>query len=162
MSSVETPPAKTMRRWYEAKLAERLLQAAQMAKDRDLLRRGATKQQDGNLGTQTEMPPEEPVNIRIGDEIYYGQQAAAGPTPAQTQTATPPAANPADSSDLTGWKKAAAIAALAAAPVAAGAGGAAVYNWWTAPKETPAATSPASYQGKAYGVEVLGPDGKPK
>jgi hypothetical protein len=77
-TTTETPPEKTMRRWYEAKLAERLLQAGQMAKDRALLRRGARKMQDGVLGAP-EGPEEEDMQIRVGDEVHYhqGQQKAA-------------------------------------------------------------------------------------
>jgi len=67
---LETPGEKTMRRWYEGKLAERLLQATQMAASRNLLRRGARKMQDGTLGQPGDPSEEEPVNILIGDQTY--------------------------------------------------------------------------------------------
>ena len=35
------PAATVMRQWYQGKLAERMLQAGQMAQDRQLMRRGA-------------------------------------------------------------------------------------------------------------------------
>lgn len=67
---------KVMKQWYQGKLAERLLQATEMAKSRRLLRRGARKQQDGTLGMKDpaldNSNEEEDVNIRIGDEYYYG------------------------------------------------------------------------------------------
>jgi hypothetical protein len=65
---LETPPEKTMRRFYEVKLAERLMQAASLERNRRLLRRGARKQQDGTLGEPGDSSsPEDDVNIHIGD-----------------------------------------------------------------------------------------------
>lgn len=84
MPETETPAEKTMRRWYEGKLAERLLQASQMALSRNMIRRGARKQQDGTLGQPGDPSEEEPVNILIGDQIYNGPQQDAS-LPATTQ-----------------------------------------------------------------------------
>ncbi len=84
-NSVETPAEKLMLQWYQGKLAERLMQATSLTQNRNLLRRGARKMQDGTLGTcigdtDTE---EEPVNIHIGD-LTIAQAAPSLPptTPA--------------------------------------------------------------------------------
>jgi len=68
MSTTETPADKTMRRFYEGSLAERLMQAASMERNRQLLRRGARKMQDGLLGQPEAVSGEDDeVNIHIGD-----------------------------------------------------------------------------------------------
>ena len=72
--ATETPERRVMRQWFQGKLGERLLQAAQMAKDRAMLRRGARKQQDGMLGkpgTSSESEASENMQIRVGDEIHH-------------------------------------------------------------------------------------------
>ena len=104
-TKTETPGEKTMRRWFEGRLAERLLQAGQMAEDRASLRRGAKKMQDGTLGQPTDGDPvdEEAMNIRIGDDIHYEQA-----TPTQTQAPVQP---PAKSNTLATIAAAAALLA---------------------------------------------------
>lgn len=104
-SNMETPEKeterqrKTFRWWYEAKLAERLLQAAQMAKDRGLIRRGARKMQDGQLGAAGgHEVEEEPVNISIGDTHYHRDEQSSVDVAPQTKTPL--------------WQKAAVAAAL--------------------------------------------------
>ena len=64
---VVTPGEKLMLQRYQGRLAERLLQATSLAQNRNLLRRGARKMQDGTLGTASDGAEEEPVNIHIGD-----------------------------------------------------------------------------------------------
>jgi len=81
-----------MRQWFQAKLGERLLQAANMSRSRELLRRGALKMQDGTLGQPGDPPGmDDPMNIRVGDEIHYHAEAAAVPAPAPTPTLAPAA-----------------------------------------------------------------------
>ena len=103
----KTAGQKTMRRWFEGRLAERLLQAGQMAEDRASLRRGAKKMQDGTLGQPTDGDPvdEEAMNIRIGDDIHYEQAK-----PEQYPPAAPPQA-PAKSNTLATIATAAALLA---------------------------------------------------
>ena len=80
----ETPADRTMRRWFEGKLAERLGQAGQMFQDRAMMRRGAKKQQDGTLNQPGEPEPED-MNIRVGDEIhYYDAPKTIASSPVQT------------------------------------------------------------------------------
>lgn len=80
-----TSPEKVAAQWYQMRLANEAVQAAQMFRDRELLRRGARKMQDGKLGTP-ETPPaeEEDMQVRIGDEVHYHQNesAAAAARPA--------------------------------------------------------------------------------
>lgn len=77
----ETPAQRTARRWYEMRIAERLMQAASLAQNRALLRRGARKLQDGNLGFSNNQAnlEEEPMQIRVGDEIHYQQAPPPAP-----------------------------------------------------------------------------------
>lgn len=116
----KTPPLtqgeKVLKQWYQGKLGERLLQGAQMALDRQMLRRGSRKQQDGTLGTQDNSPPvEEEMNIRVGDEInhYYESDPVA---------ATPPVAPVQPKKPLGVLAEAAIAAALIASGIGAGAG----------------------------------------
>lgn len=90
--TTETPPRRVMRQWFQGKLAERLLQAGQMAQSRELLRRGALKMQDGTLGQPGEPAGmDEPMQIRVGDEVHYHTEpAAVPPTPAVPATSTTP------------------------------------------------------------------------
>ncbi len=95
----ETPGQRTMRQWFQAKLGMNVLQAAQMAEDRKLLRRGARKQQDGLLGT-SEQPPEnevgEDMQIRVGDEVHHHvhNDVAPSPPPAEPPTEVPTPTEP--------------------------------------------------------------------
>lgn len=89
-AETETPPRRVMRQWYQAKLGERLLQAGQMAQSRELLRRGSLKMQDGTLGQPGDPAGmDEPMQIRVGDEVHYHTESAVGTTaPATPATAT--------------------------------------------------------------------------
>jgi hypothetical protein len=109
--TTETPAAKTMRQWYQAKLAERLIQVCSMERNRSLLRRGARKMQDGVLGKSGDDDAEEPMNIHIGDQILTATEPAPPevPTDADThqpvpdpspQTPTPPITEPTTESPL--------------------------------------------------------------
>jgi hypothetical protein len=96
-----------MRQWYQGKLAERLMQAAEMAKDRALLRRGSRKQQDGTLGRATPGSSgegDEDMQIRIGDELHYHP-------PASQASAPPPATKPSLAAKLARWVGAGALGA---------------------------------------------------
>lgn len=92
----ETPPQRVMRQWFQGKLGERLLQVAQMAKDRALLRRGARKQQDGTLG-QAGGSPDDPaesdagddMQIRVGDEVHHHTYPAPVESTVQPMTESP-------------------------------------------------------------------------
>ena len=77
-----------MRQWFQGKLAERLLQAGQMAQGREMLRRGALKMQDGTLGQPGE-PTDggDQMEIRVGDEVHYHTEPAAQPAPAAAPVA---------------------------------------------------------------------------
>jgi len=109
----ETPAERTMRRFYEGRLAERLAQFGEMIRSRALLRRGARKMQDGTLGQATsDAVEDEEMNIRIGDEVHYHQPEAGTASP----TALPAVARRFD------WVR---RAAVAAALLATGAGSAA-------------------------------------
>ena len=48
--TTETPARRTMRQWFQGRLATDLLQAGQMAEKTELLLRGARKMQNGTLG----------------------------------------------------------------------------------------------------------------
>jgi len=76
----ETPGEKTMRRFYEGDLARRLIQTASMEKNRELLRRGSKKMQDGTLGqSDPNVTEDDPMNITIGDQYHVA-------APQQTET----------------------------------------------------------------------------
>ncbi len=98
---------KVARQWFQGTLAERLLQATSMERNRELLRRGARKMQDGQLGIPGNDAEDEPVNIHIGDQTFT--QAAAPQTP------TAPSGTPF-------WQKALVSAALVASGAGAGGG----------------------------------------
>ena len=67
----ETPGEKTMRQFYEGDLARRLIQTASMEKNRELLRRGSRKMQDGTLGQSDQnVTEDDPMNIVIGDQYH--------------------------------------------------------------------------------------------
>lgn len=71
-----TAGEKVLKHWYQGKLGERLLQAAQMGLDRAMLRRGARKMQNGTLGQPGDAPAgEDEMNIRIGDEVHNHYRA---------------------------------------------------------------------------------------
>jgi hypothetical protein len=84
-------------KWFEVKLAERLLQAGTMAKNVAMMRRGSFKMQDGTLGKATG-EPEEPddMNIRVGDETTHNHYAApvAVEAPPQPENVTPEESKP--------------------------------------------------------------------
>ncbi len=132
MMTTETPPRKTMRRWFEMRLANEAAMILHGANGRKLLHRLAKKTQDGTLGktdpSVDQQLGSEDMQIRIGDEVHnhYQQeppQVASQPTPAS------------------GIKRAAMIAAL----VAGGGGiGAAVPMVLDAmkPATPPAAVTP--------------------
>ncbi len=111
-TTTETPATaeldrKVARQWFQGKLAERLIQATSLERNREVLRRGARKMQDGQLGTPGGDIEEEPVNIHIGDQTFT--QAAAPQTP------TAPSATPF-------WQKALVSAALVAGGAGIGGG----------------------------------------
>lgn len=80
----ETRPEKTMRQHFDLDLGLEALQAAQMAKDREMMRRGAMKQQDGTLGISPGNPEplDDDMNIRVGDETnHYHLEPTPAPVP---------------------------------------------------------------------------------
>lgn len=88
----ETPARRTMRQWFQAKIAERMMQAGHLAQNREMLRRGAIKMQDGTLGQDTGEPEAEArddMNIRVGDEVHhhYPEPAAEPTEPGDTTRA---------------------------------------------------------------------------
>jgi hypothetical protein len=125
-----------MRRFYEGRLAERLLHVSQMAQDRSMMRRGARKMQDGTLGTKDAAEPasdsedgEDGVSIRIGDDVHYHTTtsttpAAPAPLPAPVAPVQPPAAKPSNT-----WGKLAGAAVLGAA-LLLGGGGLGILSPW--------------------------------
>ena len=126
----ETPAEKTMRRYYEGRLAERLMQAASLAENRRMLRRGARKQQDGTLGQPGEPSDlEDDVQIHIGDIHQVTSQPAA--------TTALVASVPLEATDggLGGTLK---KAAVAAALVAGGTGAGMIASHLLADDPTPA------------------------
>ena len=137
----ETPPERVMRQFYQAKLGEQLGQFAEMAAGRDMLRRGAKKQQDGTLGKDTGEPEADDMNIRVGDEVhqhYHSPPAAPQPQPTP-RTPQPSAADPVETPAWKIWAKRAAMAAL---PIV-GAG--AVWGWqaFTGGDDKPPPQSPS-------------------
>jgi len=87
----ETPARKVMRQWFQGKLAERLAHSANMSLDRELLRRGARKQQDGTLGQPSQSADTAEtagVNIRVGDDIHYHTESARQAPADSTKTLT--------------------------------------------------------------------------
>jgi len=89
-NATETPPERVMRQWYQGKLAERMGQFGAMLQSRELLRRGALKQQDGTLGQPGDPPDlEDDMQIRVGDEVHYHQEATPA-APVAMQPATKP------------------------------------------------------------------------
>jgi len=140
----ETPGEKTLRRFYEGRIADRLIQVASMERNRALLRRGARKMQDGTLGQPGDPSGEEPVNISIGDIHYHQETPTVDPPPgAGTGTGTGPA-QPAAETPL--WKRAAVLAAIMAAT--GGSAGLATYLVPAAEKAGEAIAPPG------YGVQV--------
>lgn len=129
MLATETPPDKTMRRWYELKIAERAALLLHQTADRKLLHRLATKMQDGTLGKNgpgvDQLRGAEDMQVRIGDEVHNHYE----PQPAASQ-----------STPMSGLKK----AALTAALLGAGGGiGAAVPFALDALKSTAPVAAPA-------------------
>jgi len=137
--SLETPPEKTMRRFYEGKLAERLMQAASMEQNRQLLRRGARKQQDGTLGTPGDgITSEDPVNIHIGD-IHQLVPSISSNSQAQVSKVSRLAKS-----------------ALIAAALLSGGGIGAVVPWLLGAFDRPAATTTIhESQDLGVGIEVV-------
>ena len=146
-TTAEAPPLKTMRRFFEGRLAERLLLAGNMAADRALLRRGARKMQDGTLGQPDGIGTEdETVHIRIGDDYYH------------QDTAQPPQTQPAATAMTarTGLAQKLGAAALVAALL--GSGGAAGYlaSWLSQPQtSTSTANTTVIQPGQELGVAVV-------
>jgi len=126
VSNSETPGEKTIRRFYEAKLAGRLMHLGQMAQDRALLQRGVRKMQDGTLYQPGE-PEDDEMNIRIGDDVHHHHPAPAEAQPSLVES----------SMVGSGWLK---KAAVAAALVAGGAGAGAVP--WLLSGDTPTQPEP--------------------
>lgn len=119
-AQTETPGQKTMRRFYEGRLVERLMLATDLAQSRAMLRRGARKQQDGTLGQSVpgDSQEDEPMQIRIGDDIHVG--GLSTPQPAANQPSTPAAT--AATTGPSGWAQNLGRAAVVAAGLL-GAGG---------------------------------------
>jgi len=72
----ETPAEKTMRRWYEMKLADNAAQILHQAKARRVLNRLAIKTQNGTLGKPDPVADEfvgEDMQVRIGDQVNHYQ-----------------------------------------------------------------------------------------
>ncbi len=128
----EVTPEKIMKQWYQGKLAERLMQAGAMAKDRALLRRGSRKMQDGTLGQSSDSTAEDDaMNIHIGDVVV--SQAEPSPPPATPVVARPniaPVAGGAGSF----LKK----ALLSAALLALGGGAGSIIPWLAGAFDKPA------------------------
>ena len=121
----EDPDRRTMRRWYETKLAERAAMLCHQATERRLLNRLALKAQNGTIGKADpavdRFMESDDMQVRIGDDVHnhYPQESQA------------PASQP-----MSGLKK----AALAAALLGAGGGIGAAVPWLTgAPNSTPPA-----------------------
>jgi hypothetical protein len=149
VTTSETPAQKTMRRWYEGKLAERLLQAGSMAKNRAMLRRGALKMQNGTLGTAVEGEDmgDDAVNISIGDQIIYqtstpDAKPEAAPA-AEAEPAPPSLAATAKDAVVSKGKDWLKTAALSAALLAAGGGLGAGIPWLAGLFDKPPAGTPA-------------------
>jgi len=115
----ETPAEKTMRRWYEMKLADNAAQTLHQAKGRKILNRLAVKSQDGTIGKPDPVADQfvesDDMQIRIGDEVNHFQipPEAISTTPTRT-------------TNQSGWLK---KAALAAALLGAGGGTGAALPW---------------------------------
>jgi len=141
----ETPGEKTLRRFYEGRLADRLIQVASMERNRALLRRGARKMQDGTLGQCGDLTEEEePLNISIGDQIHYHAALPATATSGATSETDKPL-----------WKRLAILAAIMAAT--GGSAGLATYLAVPAAEALPVAEQGAEAimpPGSGYGVEV--------
>ena len=161
-----TPGEQTLRQWYQGRMALELLQGTSMERNRQMLRRGAKKMQDGTLGQPGEPAEEEPVNISIGDTyqvmpVQQTPQLAAQPAVAPASSvsagagtdaapaATEAPAAPAAATPL--WKQVATVAA-----VIAGMGGAAgLGSYLTSQAAAPATTQQAAPAATPiYGVEV--------
>ena len=134
-TTTETPTTaeldrKVARQWFQGNLAERLMQATSMERNREVLRRGARKMQDGQLGTPGGDVEGKPVNITRGDQIFTQTTPAAQPTAPQASASGTPF-----------WQKALASAAFAAGGAGLGAG----VPWLLGAFERPATeqTSPA-------------------
>jgi len=154
-----TPGEQTLRQWYQGRMALELLQGTSMERNRQMLRRGAKKMQDGTLGQPGEPAEEEPVNISIGDtyQVMPAQQGQQQPTPTAPSAsvssgagteAGPAVAAPAGTPL---WKQVATVAA-----VIAGMGGAAgLGSYLTSQAAAPATTQQAAPAATPiYGVEV--------
>ena len=87
---IETPGQRTMKQWFQGKLAERLLVGASIAENTATLRRGARKMQDGTFGEPTgdSEGRGEDMRISVGD-TYYQNLEPPPPTP-PTQPGTQP------------------------------------------------------------------------
>jgi len=164
-----TPGEQTLRQWYQGRLAMTLMQGASMEKNRQMLRRGAMKQQDGTLGEPGEPAEEEPVNISIGDTYQVMPMQQSVPSVAATPVVGPgmeasPAVPAAESAAVTQatitapaaetpttplWKQAAAVAAILA-----GMGGSAgLASYLTSQAEQPAA-APAADTNTEYQLRL--------
>lgn len=136
---VETPPQRVMRQWFQAKLGERMGQFAQMSLDRELLRRGARKMQDGTLYQRTNEPEaEDDMNIRVGDEINHHYYPAVTEPAMEAQESPKPTEQPAavSQAETPVWKTWLKRAAIVALPLV-GAAGVAGYNALSTPDKQP-------------------------
>ena len=144
--TTETPARRTMRQWFQGRLATDLLQAGQMAEKTELLLRGARKMQDGTLGQSTGEPQGmEDMNIRVGDETHHHYPAppveAVAPSPPPVEPVKPTTPKPSfPSSDLLG--KAVLAAALMGTGGAIGVGALGLMGAFDKP-DPPVATAPS-------------------
>jgi hypothetical protein len=130
-----------------------MLQVTSMAANRNLLRRGAQKMQNGTLGEQTgEDDDMGDISVRVGDEVHYHTEAAtqsptAGSTTsdggAQSVPEVTPAASPVSAGMSTAAKVLTTMAAATLGPAAA-VGVAALAGAFD--KAEPPTVTPASQQ----------------
>ena len=130
----ETPGERVMRQHYQLRTAERAAQLAHLGAQRELMRRGSLKMQDGTLGRDTGKPETDEMNVRVGDEVHYHYEP-------ETQPSAAVARQSASQSSIAA--RLATLAAIAGLPLL-GAGGLAAYQSATAPEQqqSPAQQSP--------------------
>ena len=120
IDQTESPGERVMRQHYQGRIADRMAQVASMAANRELLRRGARKMQDGTLAQPGDPTEEDPMNIRVGDEVnHYYPASIAEPSQLPTIPETTPSTPPGTLAKL----------AISAALLASGAGVGAGIPW---------------------------------
>lgn len=140
-----------MRQFYEGDLARRLIQTASMEKNRELLRRGSRKMQDGTLGQSDQnVTEDDPMNIVIGDQYHVNNTPQVN-TP-QTETSAVGFIADTATKVATGSKLKTAL--LSTALLASGCGLGAGIPWLLGAFDKPESVSPTTDTNTQYEFSI--------